>query len=67
MSDSNSLKGDWKLAEVSEAIPAGDGLIRDVELRYKRQDDKPNYTGSIDIKIRRPVQRLVLIVPIEEQ
>ena len=67
VADSNSLKGDWKLAEVCEAIPKSDGLVRDVELRYKRQDDTPDYTGSADIKIRRPVQRLVLVVPIEEQ
>ena len=67
VADSNSLKGDWKLAEVCEATPAPDGLVRDVEIRYKKLDDKLNYTGATDIKIRRPVQRLVIIVPVEEQ
>ena len=67
VADSNSLRGDWKLAEVSEATPAQDGLVRDVEVRYKKLDDKLNYIGATDIKIRRPVQRLVLVVPVEEQ
>ena len=67
VADSNSLKGDWKLAEVIEANPGPDGLVRDVEIRYKKLDDKLNYTGATDIKIRRPVQRLVIVVPVEEQ
>ena len=65
--DNKSSKGDWKLAEVSKADPGPDSKVRDVVLRYKTQDDKKVYTGAIDIEISRPVHRLVVIVPIEEQ
>ena len=61
------MKREWKLAEVSKASPGSDGKVRDVVLRYKMLDDKMNYKGAGDIEINRPVQRLVVVVPIEEQ
>ena len=54
--DSKSLRGNWKLAEFSGADPGSDGKVRDVELRYKIQDDSGNYTGVNDTKIKRSVQ-----------
>ena len=51
--DSKSLRGNWKPAEVSRADPGSDGKVRDVELRYKIQDDSEKYTGVNDTKIKR--------------
>ena len=65
--DAKSLKGQWKLAEVDQANPAKDGKVRNVTLRYKRQDGRKLYDGAKDIFINHSVHRLVVIVPIEEQ
>ena len=67
MQDAKSLKGQWKLAEVDQANPAKDGKVRDVTLRYKRQDGRKLYDGVKDTFINRSVHRLVVIVPIEER
>ena len=65
--DSNTLRGQWKLAEVCEAERSKDGKVRDVVLRYKRNNGKSDYTGTKDTKIKRSVHRLVIIVPVEER
>ena len=65
--DNKSFRGDWKLAEVSIALPGSDGKVRDVTLRYKIQDDNSKYMGSKDMLINRSAHRLVLIVPVEER
>ena len=65
--DAKSLKGQWKLAEVDQANPAKDGKVRDVTLRYKRQDGRKLYDGAKDTFINRSVHRLVVIVPNEER
>ena len=65
--ENNSLRGDWKLTEVSTATPGSDGKVRDVELRYKVQNDSTNYSGAKDTLIKRSVHRLVLIVPADER
>ena len=70
ITDSNSLKGTYNLALVCETHPGKDGKIRTVTLSYKNYkvgETTKIYKGAKDIKIRRSVQRLVLILPIEEQ
>ena len=42
--DSLSVCGKWKLAEVCNAVPGSDGKVRDVEVRYKNNDDKATYS-----------------------
>ena len=70
ITDSNSLKGTYNLALVCETHPGKDGKIRTVTLSYKNYkvgESSKVYKGAKDVKVRRSVQRLVLISPIEEQ
>ena len=65
--DSNAIRGQWKMAEVVEAKPGRDQLVRDVTLRYKNQGPGAQYKGSQDTHIKRSVHRLVVLLPREEQ
>ena len=56
--DSNVLRGIWKLGRVSHVYPSNDGVVRNVEIKYK---SNPKNKGLETI--RRPVQWLVLIQP----
>ena len=47
------------MGRVTEALPGADGKVRDVKVQYKN-------TESF-ITIDRPVQRLVLLLPYDEQ
>ena len=42
--DSNSLRGDWELAEVSEDNPGSDGKVRDVILALTTPRSSDQYT-----------------------
>ena len=65
--DSNSIRGQWKIAQVTEAEPGSDNLVRDVVLRYKNQGPGGQYKGSKDITIKRSIHRLVVLLPKEKQ
>ena len=47
------------MAIVTEAIPSNDGKVRHVKLRYRTTDDT-------NIIIDRPIQRLILLVPVDD-
>ena len=58
--DSNSVRGKWKMGRVSKAEPSlRDGFVRNVEIQYKN----PNH--RLFTTITRPVQRIIVIVPVE--
>ena len=60
--DSNQIRGNWKMARVTEANPSlRDGFVRNIELQYKNKGSN-NYTT-----ISRPVQRVIVIVPVDEE
>ena len=68
--DSNQIRGNWKLGRVTKAYEGKDGKVRKVELQYK--NPKPSesiktYAGQGYVTVERPVQRLVVIVPVEEE
>ena len=65
--DTNSLRGQWKLAEVHTVEPNNDGKVRDIVLRYKNHVDGTSYNGSKDLYIKRSVHRLVVVVPVDER
>ena len=67
MQDINNNRGVWKLAQVCDAQPGRDGLVRDVTIRYKRQITGSKYEGSSDVQVRRLAHRLVAILPVEDQ
>ena len=58
--DANSVRGLWKLGKVAATYPGRDGLVRDVEVAMVKPD------GSKSV-VSRPVQRLALLLPVEEQ
>lgn len=65
--DTNALKGNWRLGEVEETRPGVDGKVRNVSVRYKVSQPGKKYVGQRDITVDRPAQRIVVILPIEEQ
>ena len=61
-------KNRFKLAKVTDASPGRDGLVRKVTICYKsfRVGEKVHeYQGAPDIHIQRPIQKLVLLTPID--
>ena len=56
--DLNSVRGQWKMALVEEAIISMDGKVRRVLLSYKSPD-------NTRITVERPVQKLIILVPNE--
>ena len=66
--DSN-LRGNWKLGKVITTKPSKDGRVRRVEIVYK--NTKPGehvktYRGGGYVTVERPVQRIIVIVPVDE-
>ena len=60
--DSNKIRKKWKLGRVIRADPSlRDGYVRVVDVEYKNPDSK-NF-----LNITRPVQRLIVLIPVEEQ
>ena len=67
--DPNQLRGKWKLATVSQVFPSEDGKVRRVEIQYKNEkvgEASNQYSGTQYTRIERPVQRLVVIIPVDE-
>lgn len=67
--DSNQIRGQWKLGKVSEVFPGEDGIVRKVHVAYK--NPKPGesahmYNGRGYIIVERSVNRLVLLLPVDE-
>ncbi|XP_068674368.1 uncharacterized protein [Montipora foliosa] len=68
--DSNLIRGQWKLGKVSNTYPGTDGKVRKVDVQYKNLNaDEPTakYKGKGYVTVQRPVQRLILLLPIDEQ
>ena len=67
--DTKQLRGNWKLATVSKVFPSDDGKVRRVQLQYKNEkigEAVDEYTGTPYTTIERPVQRIVVIIPIDD-
>ena len=56
--DSNVVRGEWKLGVVTKVLESKDGRVRNVEVKYKN--------GTTDVFVKRAVQRLIVVVPSEE-
>ena len=60
VADQNALRGDYRLAVVSDVFPDEKGRVRQVQVSYR--------SPRSDIgRVKRDVRRLVLILPVEEQ
>ena len=56
--DSNVVRGEWRMGVIIKILESKDGRVRNVEVKYKN--------GGTDIKVKRPIQRLIVIVPAED-
>ena len=57
--DANLVRGEWTLGVVDEILDSKDGRVRNVVVRYKN--------GTTNMKVRRAVQRLIVIVPVDQE
>ena len=63
------MRGSWRLGRVSNVFPGDDGRVRNVENQYKQfsPNEQVNvYTGKDHSTIQRPVQKLAVLVPVNE-
>ena len=66
--DSNALRGEWRLAIVSKCYPDRLGKVRNVELVVKpKQGGHGQYMSTPPIEIKRHVNNVVVLVPVEDQ
>ena len=68
--DSNQIRGQWKLGKVSEVFPGEGGRVRKVQASYKnpKPGEPPHkYTGRGFVTVERSVNRLVLLLPVDEK
>ena len=69
VADSNTLKGEYRLAIVTETHPSRDGHIRSATVSYKNfkvSESVRQYKGAPYTAVRRSVQRMALLVPVAE-
>ena len=75
--DQSPVKGKYQLAIVDEAKESKDGYVRSCVVKYRVPDpkdvvktsgkEKKRYPAGKEAKITRSVQRLTLLLPVEEQ
>ena len=63
--DTNAIRGQWKLGRVSEVEKSKDGYVRNCHVKYKLLNSDSSINKRFTT-IRRAVQRLIVILPVEE-
>ena len=63
--DSHAIRGSWKLARVNKIYTDKDGLVRNCCIQYKPANVDSSVNKGL-VTIQRPVQRLVVVLPTEE-
>ena len=64
----STIKSKYKLAVVDTVHPSDDGFVRSVSLRYVNvQMNNGGVAKASTVLVKRSVQRLVMILPVEEQ
>ena len=67
IADTTKLKCKYKLGVVEDTHPSRDGCVRSVTLRYCNvTKDQRGKLVATTVRVKRSVQRLVLIMPVEE-
>ena len=66
--DSNAIRGVWKLGRVVKSFLGDDGHVRKVEVVYKNRQETKGvaYHSKPYVTVERSVQRLVVVLPVEE-
>ena len=67
MCEHSAVKSKYKLAVVDGVHPSADGFVRSVTLRYANVQNVNGTFKSTIVHVRRSVQRLVLLLPVEDQ
>ena len=67
IAESSKLKSKYKLAVVEEPKVSRDNIVRSALLRYNNISNLNNELRARPVRVTRSVQRLVLILPVEEQ
>ena len=66
--ETTKLKGKYRLAIVDEVNTSADGQVRSATVRYSSIRTSPQGKETIKpISVKRSVQRLSIILPVEEQ
>ena len=68
--DSNVVRGEWRLALVTEVYPGSDGRVRRVLISYKNinpTEPVNKYRGVGYTSLERPVHKLIVIIPSEDK
>ena len=67
--DSNAIRGEWKMALVTDVHPSDDGRVRKVTIMYKSFVDSKTsskqYKDGTSISIERAVHNLIVVVPVD--
>ncbi|XP_068245412.1 uncharacterized protein [Palaemon carinicauda] len=61
----NAVRGKWKMGQVVDTETGRHNKVRDVSIRYKIQRSG-KYKGQSDTVIKRSVDKLVVLLPVEE-
>ena len=68
LKDSNVFRSEWRLCEVSNVSPDGQGLVRNVQIRVKAgQGGSRKYVPTSPIYLNRHVSNLLVLVPADER
>ena len=68
LQDSNSVRGEFRRCRVSKVFPDSKGVVRNVEvLATHRQDGSRSYHPQGLSRLRRHVNNLIVIVPVDDE
>ena len=68
VADSNTFRGDYRLARVVQVHPSKDGITRRASVAYKNYkvgEALREYKGAKDTVVERSLQKLSLLIPVE--
>ena len=68
--DENIARGKWRMGKVCDVHPGADENVRNVSVHYKNLGEHRSelvYWGKDYTVIRRPVQRLIVLLPVEDE
>ena len=64
----SKIKSKYKMGVIETVFPSTDGFVRSVLVKYVLVQNSPTGDGKVTvIRVKRSIQRLVLILPVEEQ
>ena len=66
--DSNVIRGEWRLGQITAVYPDRLGKVRNVEVSVKpKQGGLGEYVPTIPLQLRRHVNNVIVLIPVEDQ